>query len=342
LKAAVFYGSRDLRIEEISRPDSPKAGELLVKVSRAAICGTDSSEWDHGPILSRPPVVLGHEFTGSVVEIGTGVDDFAVGDRIVSGAGISCGECEWCAAGRTNLCATYYTLGLNVNGGLAEYVLAPARICRKVPDSVDDSAAALAQPLAVAIHGLRRANVRKDAATVIIGVGGIGSFLVSGAAARGANPLIAVDVDAEKLDVARALGATHVINAVDEDVIARVLEITNGIGAHVVVEASGARNAPQQSLDLVRRGGDVLILGLHTGTRELNLLPFTLREIDLHGTLAHVCADDLPEALEVLASSQLASLVVDRVITLDHLLDEGIEVLAARQAKGKIVVDLTR
>ena len=128
-------------------------------MSKAALCGTDSAEWAHGPLLARPPVVLGHEFTGRGGRGGAAVSRFPAGTRVVSGAGISCGRCEWCAAGRTNLCASYQTLGLHRDGGLAELVLSPAAICQAVPDGLDDVGAAMAQPLAVALHAARRGRV---------------------------------------------------------------------------------------------------------------------------------------------------------------------------------------
>ena len=130
MKAAVYYGRHDVRIEVIGDPAPPGAGELLIGVSKSGICGADSAEWDHGPVLAVPPVVLGHEVSGEVVDFGAGVAGFAAGDRIVSGAGRSWGICEWCLSGGTNLCEIYRTLGLHANGGLAEYV-SPARICHK-------------------------------------------------------------------------------------------------------------------------------------------------------------------------------------------------------------------
>ncbi len=340
MRAAVYHGPGDIRIEDVADPGDPGPGEVRVRVLKAAICGTDSAEWEHGPILAVPPVILGHEFVGEVVAVGVGVRDLSMGDRVVSGAGVSCGVCEWCRSGRTNLCAAYYTLGLHVNGGLAEFVNSPSSICRRVPQNVSNDAAAMTQPLAVALHGLRRAKVSAGSCTVIIGVGGIGGFLIAGAAARGASPLIAVDIDDERLAVARLLGATHVINAAHEDVVTRVAEITDSLGAHCVVEASGTASSPQLALDIVRRGGHALILGLHTGTRELNLLRLTLQEVDLHGTLAHVCSDDIPEALDILSSTTVADHVLDQVISLDDLVELGIAPLVERRAKGKIVVDV--
>jgi hypothetical protein len=149
VRAAVFNGPRDVRIENVPEPAPPDRGEVLLEVVRAAICGTDAAEWDHGPILCRPGVVLGHEFVGRVVAAGDDVTDIRVGDRVVSGAGISCGHCRWCRDGRTNLCSEYRTLGLQIDGGLAERVVSPAAICRHVPGQCDDDAAAMAQPVAV-------------------------------------------------------------------------------------------------------------------------------------------------------------------------------------------------
>src|SRR5439155_10247920 len=141
-------------IDDVPEPGSPGAGDVVLEVLRAAICGTDASEWDHGPILCRPGVVLGHEFVGRIAAAGSEVAGLRVGDRVVSGAGISCGRCAWCLRGRTNLCSEYRTLGLQVDGGLAEYVTSPASICRLVPDDCTDDAAAMTQPFAVALHAL--------------------------------------------------------------------------------------------------------------------------------------------------------------------------------------------
>ncbi len=342
MRAAVFRAPGDVRIESVPEPGEPGDGEVLIEVSKAAICGTDSAEWAHGPLLARPPVVLGHEFTGRVVAAGAGAGAFGPGDRVVSGAGISCGRCEWCAAGRTNLCAEYRTLGLHVDGGLAEYVLSPAAICRAVPDELDDVGAAMAQPFAVALHAARRGRVGPGRSCVVIGAGGIGAFVVAAAAALGAGPVIAVDVSPARLDTAARLGATAVVNAAGEDVVTRVLAETGELGAHVVIEASGAQASPGIALRAVRRGGDVVIVGLQPGPVGLDLFSVSTREIDVHGTLAHVCGDDLGEAVAVLARSAIAPVALGGVIALDDLVSGGLRPLAERTASGKIVIDVLR
>jgi len=339
MKAAVYHGRHDIRIESVPEPGDPGPGEIVLEVVRAAICGTDSSEWAHGPLLARPPVTLGHEFVGRVVSIGEGVAGLSHGDRVVSGAAVSCGHCEWCRAGRTNLCSTYLTLGLQLNGGLAQMVKTPAAVCRRVPEVCSDDAAAMAQPLAVALHALRRTRVQAGQTCVVIGVGGIGSFILGAAAAKGLSPLIAVDIDDQRLRTAEILGAETVIDATKQDVAAAVLEVTGGDGAHVVVEASGAAGAPETAIEATRRGGRVLIIGLQPEPTEIDLFALTTREVEISTAVAHVCDVDLPESLEIIAHSNLAQTVLDRVISLDNLVELGIRPLVERTARGKIIVD---
>jgi (R,R)-butanediol dehydrogenase / meso-butanediol dehydrogenase / diacetyl reductase len=345
MRAAVFHAPGDVRIESVPEPPAPGPGELLIKVSKAALCGTDSAEWDHGPLLARPPVVLGHEFTGQVVAAGPHVGGpepggFAPGTRVVSGAGISCGRCAWCIAGRTNLCASYQTLGLHRNGGLAELVLSPAAICRAVPDELEDTGAAMAQPLAVALHAARRGRVGTGRSCIVIGAGGIGAFIVAAAAALGADPLVAVDVADGRLETAEKLGATHTVNAQRGDAVRAVLAAVDPDGAHVVIEASGAPASPAAALEMVRRGGDVVIVGLQAHPFGIDLFSVATREVDLHGTLAHVCGKDLAAAVSVLAGTELARTVLGDVIPLGDLVEGGLRPLAERKAHGKIVVDV--
>ena len=339
MRAAVYHGRHDIRIESVPEPNDPAVGDVVLQVLRSAICGTDSSEWSHGPLLARPPVILGHEFVGRVIQVGESVSDLAIGDRVVSGAGVSCGLCEFCRAGRINLCTAYYTLGLHANGGLAERVATPAAICCRVPDDCTDDAAAMAQPFAVALHAVRRSGVSPGQACAVIGVGGIGVFIVAIAAAKGISPLIAVDIDEGRLETARRLGADLVLDAKERDLAQLILEATSGQGAHVVIEASGAPTAPQAAIAATRRGGRVLIVGLQSAPREIDLFALTVHEIEITTTLAHVCDVDLPESLEIISGSDLASIVLDRVIPLDALVDEGIRPLAEGTAGGKIVID---
>lgn len=350
MKAAVYHGNRDIRIESMPEPGKPGPDEVILEVLRGAVCGTDVTEYLHGPHfapLTQPhpasghvgPMILGHEFVGRVIEVGAEVEGLKVGQRVVPGAGMWCGQCEWCWSGRTNLCARYYTLGLNTHGGLAELVKAPAQMCRLVPANCADNAAAMAQPLAVALHSVRRSGAEPGQTVALMGVGGIGAFILAAAQAQGLSPIIAIDIDDERLATAATLGATHLVNARQEDPLKAILELTGGAGVHVFMEASGAPHGPSLALDATRRGGQVLLVGLQAEPRTLDLHKVVVREVNLATTVAHVCNVDLPESLEILATTPLAETVLDRVIPLEGLVHDGLLAMAEGRAKGKIVVD---
>lgn len=339
MKAAVFHGPRDVRIESVADPPPPGTADVVLEVIRAAICGTDASEWDHGPVLCRPGVVLGHEFVGRVVALGAEVTDLRLGDRVVSGAGISCGRCSWCRRGRTNLCAEYRTLGLQLDGGLAEFVTSPASICHQTPAECDDDAAAMAQPLAVALHALSRVAQSPDEDVAVIGAGGIGSFIVAAASRRAAGGrVVAIDIDDERLVTAAALGANETINARGADLARLLVELSDGLGFDIVIEASGAPQAPEAAIAATRRGGRVLLVGLHDGPRTLDLTAMIVREVDIVTTVAHVCDSDLPAALSMLSESDVAAVAAGPRIPLDSLVDDGLRPLAEGRVAGKILV----
>ncbi len=352
MRAAVYHGRQDLRIESFADPVEPGDGDLMIEVSRAAICGTDSSEYFSGPRMipltrRHPgsghvgPMVIGHEFVGTVTSRGNRVEGLEPGDRVVSGAGVSCRSCAWCERGETNLCERYFTLGLSTHGGMAEAVVSPADICHRVPEAVSDEDAAMSQPLAVAIHSLEKGSVKTGENVVVIGAGGIGSLMVGAAAPRGFGQLIVVDIDPAKLRTAAALGADVTIDASSVDTVETVKELTGGVGADVVFEASGAPDSPSVAIRATRNGGRVVIVGHPTGLTEIDLADAGLREVDLIGTVAHICDSDIPAALDLLASTPIAAHVLDRVIPIESLVDDGIVPLAEGRAGGKIVVDVT-
>ncbi|MDX1524258.1 MAG: alcohol dehydrogenase catalytic domain-containing protein [Anaerolineae bacterium] len=350
MKAAVYHGNRDLRIESMPEPGKPGPGQVILEVLRGAICGTDVTEYLHGPhfaSLDNPhpasghqgPLISGHEFVGKIVEIGAGVEGLQVGQRVVPGAGNWCGTCQWCLAGRVNLCKDYFVYGLSAHGGLAEMSLMPAYMCRVVPDACSDDAAAMAQPLAVALHAVDRSGATPGQSVALMGVGGIGSFILDAAQAQGLGPIIAVDIDDERLERATQLGAAHVVNARSEDPVEAIRRLTDGLGVATFIEASGSPPGPGTALAATQKGGHILIVGMQAEPRSIDFHDMTYREITMTTTVAHVCTVDLPKSLEILATTDLADLTLDRVIPLENLVDEGILALADGRAKGKVVVN---
>jgi (R,R)-butanediol dehydrogenase/meso-butanediol dehydrogenase/diacetyl reductase len=190
MRAAVLHAVNDLRVEDLDIP-VPGAGEVLVRVAVCGVCGSDATEYTRGPVLTIMPVTLGHEFAGTVEALGEGVTSLELGATVVCGAGVSCGVCKPCREGRTNLCREYTTLGLQHDGGLAGYVVAPASVLLDVTDSgLSLDTLGLSQPMSIAVHAVRRSGLRAGQDAVIIGAGGIGVFITVAAGAVGARVLV--------------------------------------------------------------------------------------------------------------------------------------------------------
>jgi (R,R)-butanediol dehydrogenase / meso-butanediol dehydrogenase / diacetyl reductase len=349
MHAGVLYAPGDLRIEELSDP-VPGLGEVLVQVVYNGLCGTDATEYSKGPMMvpldvPHPgsghvgPTILGHEFIGRVVDAGADAAQL-VGQRVASGAGVSCGSCAWCRGGRTNLCASYYTLGLSTHGGLAELVAAPASTCVVIPEGCSDEDAALAQPLAVGMHAFSRSGAQPGDSILLLGVGAIGSFICSGLAGHD-GPVTAADVDEGRLQTARALGATDAA-LLPRDATPETVRDLFPAGFDVVFETSGVTGGVARALAAARTGGTVVLVGLNSTPQPLVLAPVVLREIDIRTTVAHVCDEDLPRALDLLTRRKLSADLVDRVIPLDQVVEAGLGPLVTGAATGKILVDPRR
>ncbi|UQX87000.1 alcohol dehydrogenase catalytic domain-containing protein [Jatrophihabitans telluris] len=343
--AAVLHSPGDLRIEDRAVPVAG-AGQALVRVTLNGLCGTDVTEYTKGPMMvplttRHPgsghlgPTILGHEFIGEVVGTGEGAQDW-MGRRVASGAGVSCGRCRACLRGRTNLCERYYTLGLSTDGALAEFVAVPVSTLREIPPGCPDIEAALAQPLAVGLHAVSRAGLEAGDTVVLIGAGAIGSFILAGLAGHDGR-VIAVDVDAARLENAGKLGATETCLVTVDDPLAGLAELLPR-GADVVIESSGVPGAAQRAVQLTTMGGTVLLVGLTKTPQALALADLVLREITVRTTVAHVCDADLGRALDLLATRPLSQLLVDRVVPLESVVTDALEPLAAGTLGGKVLV----
>jgi (R,R)-butanediol dehydrogenase / meso-butanediol dehydrogenase / diacetyl reductase len=348
MRAAVYHGAHDVRIEDVPAP-RPRAGEVLLEVVRSGMCGTDGTDWKAGPrtfpVNRRHPVtghegpmILGHEFIGRVVEQGDGATT-PVGSLVASGAGVSCGECDRCREGRTNLCRSYYTLGLNTAGGMAELVAVPESTLVPVPDGLGPDAAGLAQPLAVGLHAARRAGARDGDRVVLVGAGAIGTFVLTGLRSLVDVDLTVVDFPGPRLDRARRLGATRCVEA-GPGAADEVRAAVGAPGADVVIEASGAPGQLGLAIGLVRPGGTVLQVGLPAQPQEIDVWSLVMQEKTVQTTLAHVCGEDLAPALDILATTPLAEELLEGVYPLEALAEQ-LDRLAAGQVEGKILFDPT-
>lgn len=337
VRAAVLHEVGRLTIDEVTVP-VPGPGEVLVRVGVCGVCGSDATEYGRGLVLAQPPVTLGHEFAGVVEAIGEGVVSPPVGATVVCGAGIACGECRACRDGRTNLCRSYTTIGFHRDGGLAGYVTAPASTVLDVTGSgLPMDTLGLAQPMAIGVHAVRRSGLRAGQDAVIVGVGGIGAFITFAAAATGARVLV-VDPNEERLELGLRLGASATHRARTTPLADRLAEL--GMEPDVLFEVSGSAPGLATVLDAARPGATIVPVGVQRGDPQLHLATVTLKELLVVGTVAHVFADDVPEAVRLLGTRPDWSDVAPEAIPLERVVDDALEpILRGGPRRIKTLVD---
>ena len=303
VKTARGVGNIELR--EVPEP-KPAAGQVKIAVQAAGICGTDLHIY-HDEFPTRPPVVLGHEVAGLVVEVGEGVERVGPGDRVTSETYFfTCGACRYCRTGLPNLCAQRRSIGSAVDGGFATYLVVPERNVRPLPENVDFVAGALTEPLACVVHGaLELPKVTAGDIAVVAGPGTIGLLTLQVAKAAGATVIVlGTNVDERRLDLASRLGADRVVNVEQGEASALVEELTGGAGADIVYECSGAGPAAATLLGLVRRKGQYAQIGLFGKPVAWDLDQVCYKELTVTGCNASV-PSAWDKALRLLAEGRV-------------------------------------
>ncbi|HSJ83124.1 MAG TPA: alcohol dehydrogenase catalytic domain-containing protein [Acidimicrobiia bacterium] len=348
MRAVEYHGPGDFRLVERASP-TPGAGELLIRVGTAGICGSDVGEYVHDPLFfpigeRHPhsghlgPTVAGHEFSGWVEGVGEGVTGFDIGELVAVGAGVSCGTCPPCIVGNTNMCLRYWTVGLHADGGLAEQVVVPAS-CTLVlsGSSLTPDLAALAQPMAIAVHATRRGRVAEADRVLVLGAGGIGSFITYAAAHSGAT-VTAVDLDPGRLGVATSLGAIRTLDAtspVFEEELAAAEPPT------VVFECTARSESLVRAMRVTAENGRLVVVGHQPETVAVDFKLVSMGEREIIGTMAHVFAKDLPAAVEQIASDPGAwAGVAPTVFPLEDVVRLGLEPMSRGDSQQiKILFD---
>jgi len=265
MKAGVLHAREDIRYEDIETP-SPKEGEVLIKVKYTGICGSDVPRVN-GDAAHYYPIVLGHEFSGVVAEVGKGVTGLKVGDRVAGVPLVPCLKCEDCQRGDYSLCKHYSFIGSRRFGSFAEYVAVPEKNAFKFDDSISFEQGAFFEPVTVSLHGLNRLNFRGGKTVAILGGGTIGLFTMQWAKIFGAKKVVVFDIDNKRLDLAIEMGADDVINTLQDNFREKAAELTGGKGFDYVYETAGNTVTMKLAFEMVANKGEVSLIG--TPTREL-------------------------------------------------------------------------
>lgn len=271
MMGAVLHAPGDLRIEQVAKPVIGKdSDEVLVKVEAAGICGSDL---DRVMVTGTYhfPTIPGHEFCGVVEEVGDQVNAFRPGSRVLVSPILPCGHCSSCQEGNYGQCDHYNYLGSRTDGGFAQYVKVPEKNLIHLPDEISFIEGAAAEPAAVTLHGIMRLNFRPGDCAVVLGCGTIGLFAIQFAKIMGAASVIAVDIDDQKLELARKAGARYTINGTSSSVIDEVKKYTFDKGADIVIETAGTSRTQVQSIEICKKHGQVLYLG--TAHRDVVIPP---------------------------------------------------------------------
>ena len=305
MSAAIMDKPLSIAVQQVDIP-VPKADEALVKVYCIGVCGSDVHYYEHGKIgryVVEEPIVLGHELSGEVVEVGKNVTNVAVGDRVAVEPGVACGDCDYCRSGRYNLCPDVAFLATPpVNGAWQEYIAMPSDYLFKLPDTMSFEEGALLEPLSVGFHALQRGHAKPFDRLLITGLGPIG--LLAGQAAKlfGITEIYGTDVVPYRRELALEMGFTAALDPAGENVEERLAELTGGAGITLVVESSGNAQAMADTIRLIRRGGRIVFVGLPSS----DAIPMDMGglidgEIDAYGVFRY--ANTYPAAIQALRGS---------------------------------------
>ena len=261
MRAVQLFAPGDVRCVEVERPRVEGPGDVIIKVKDCGVCGSDIMRVMVKGAY-RHPITIGHEFSGTIEELGSDSSDFRIGDRVTVIPLLSCGKCDYCKIGQQVLCDNYSYYGSREDGAMAEYIKVNLNNIMKVPVNVDFEAAAMTDPVAVALHAVRKAKLEPGQTAAVFGVGAIGLIAVQWLKYSGCSKIFTVDIYDEKLDLAASLGADICINARNENVLEKFKSYTDGKGIDVAIELAGSDITQVQAVDIVRKLGRVVFCGI--------------------------------------------------------------------------------
>jgi (R,R)-butanediol dehydrogenase / meso-butanediol dehydrogenase / diacetyl reductase len=350
LRALRFHAARDIRIEDVAEPPAPGVGDVVVRVVTCGICGTDLHEYVAGPIVTpvephpltgaQNPQILGHEFAGDVVAIGSGVTRVAEGDRVAIMPLAYCGHCAYCQRGLQHLCATMACVGLShAWGGMAEFATVAEYQIVRLPDGVTYRQGALIEPTAVAAYGVERAGVSPGDRVLVTGAGPIGALAALCARAAGASTVYVSEPNPARRARAEALEVATVLNPTSIDLPGFLREHSDGLGVDVAIECSGHPNGFSAAIRSLRRRGTLAQTGLFVGEASVEPMLWALNDLTIVGTWCYWVYDFDRIAAQIAAGDLPVERVVTSSVTLDSAPDAFGQLASGRADEIKVLID---
>jgi len=336
MRAVQLRGPYDLRVIEAGEP-RPEPRQDLIQVRRCGICGSDLHAYKGRHPDYIMPLIIGHEFSGDVVEVGDGVTKVEVGDRVCVEPLLTCGECRFCLRGEYNRGVDLKVIGCQTDGAMAEYIAVDERWVYRLPEGMSYEEGAMMEPLAVAVHAVRRAPRLGDN-VLVLGAGTIGLLTLQVARAMGAVNIVVTDLVDWRLELARKLGATEAVNPARESLEEVVEEVTGGVGVDTSFEAVGHEEVLRQALSLTRKGGDVVVIGVYEEpTPRVRIMDIVNKELNVYGSLVYNW--DFETAIGLASSGRVdVKPLISDVVEMEEVVEGFKRMLAREEGVVKIQV----
>ena len=330
MKALVLKEIDKLELKEDFPRPVPSKNEVLIRVKYCGICGSDLEAYKYGKVLT--PLILGHEFSGDIEEIGSNVEGWNIGDRVTAYPGEFCGKCFYCERGDVNLCNRMLTgLGLSVNGAFAEFVKISADFLSKLPDSVSYEAGALVEPLSVGYHGVKKSGIRKNDTAVVIGAGTIGLSTIQSLKLNDIRNIHVIEPSEFNLNLAIQMGAQKAIRP----------SRLNKVGPDFVFDCAGFPKTYKDAISIIQKGGTIVLLGVHFKSVPISFLQLITKEVNMIGSFGY-SHEEFKEIITLLSQDKIqTNLIISKKVKLDDAIEQGFhELLRPDKKAAKILIEI--
>ena len=343
MKALVYTEPYTFKYTDVDDP-KPANDEVLIRVKYCGICGSDVHGYTGSTGRRVPPMIMGHEISGDIAEVGNEVEGFNSGDRVSFEPPIFCGHCLYCLSGQGNICENRKVVGVSVDewkvdGGMAEFLTVPSHVVHKLPDSLSYEEATQLDATSVAVHAVNRSDISLNDTVVIVGTGTIGLLALQAAKAKGAGVVVVTDVNDSRLEFAKKLGADLAFNPTKVNLVEEIKEITYGVGADVAIEAVGFEATFNQAMAVTKTGGQMTVIGNSQRMAQTNIQEIVVRELTIRGNYASK-SGEFAACLDLIASGTIKiEPLINQILPLQEAPQAFEELDSGKSTKIKVLLE---